>query len=1317
MFEIKIYSMPKKSFADFTRQYSLQKTLRFELRPIGKTRENIEKANPNFIHDQEIEHAYQILKPVFDRLHAEFINNGLESDYAKSFDVKEYFLLYDKLRNEVDRDGKNLIEKKLFDIEKKLRDFFKEVWEQQGEVFKIKSVDQKVLEKMKERFANAKDVKEKKKIEREIKKVIFLKEKGFKVLTEAGILKYIKTQIDDFVGLNLRTKEGVNVKKEDLEKALGTAHSKGIFDGFFSYLGGFNLNRENYYSTEEKATAVANRIVAENLPKFCDNVLEFERRKHEYLKVYKFLEGKNIELKGRSQDGQEIDLEPISEGLFKLENFVNCLSQPEIERYNLQIGNANNLVNRYNQQQVNKKDKLRLFKALYKQIGCGERRDFLLAIKNDKDLEDILEDVKVRGAKFFKNTEKLIGEILELDNFEGVYFSDKALNTISSKYFANWGSLKEILKDAKVFKKEKDEIKIPQTIELIDLFKALETEGAIFKESFKDNDVDKQNIVKDVSLSNGEKLLKMIFIDIEANNKSFEYLKYKLPTGDYRKDSNTQVIKEFLDLILFSNQILKYFKVRENKIKGSYLNSDIYTLLDGILFEENPTHYYDLVRNYLTKKPTEQLGKLKLNFNNSLLAGGWDDNKISSNYCAILKDTSNNKYLAILTHQNTDFFNKQAIFGKGRNKVITKNPLYNVDGEFYEKMDYKQIATPTGVGGFVRKCFKAAQDYGWICPSSCLNSEGKIIIKNDEAASNLEELIDCYKDFFSKYEKDGFKYKNYNFVFKNSDQYGNLNEFFIDLEKQAYMLSFPDNARVNKATLDEAVEDGKVYLFEIRNKDNNLSSKLGYKKSTRSNLHTIYWNAVFDNVVNRPKLNGQAEIFYRPVVKDLIKDKDKTGKIIRASKKRFDHEKFLFHCPITLNFGAKSSKLNDEINKTMVTNQSEVCFIGIDRGEKHLAYYSVIDQNGRIFDQGSFNEIVDKNNGKKHNYAEKLDERAGYREEARKNWRTIGTIKELKNGYISQVVRKIVDLAIEYNAYIVLENLNVGFKRGRQKIEKSVYQKLELAIAKKLNFLVHKNAKDGELMSVQNALQLTPPVTNFQDIGTQCGIMLYIRANYTSQTDPITGWRKKIYFNSTTQENLKAEICDKFDKIGFDGDDYYFEYKDEDTGKRWKLWSGKNGVSLDRYRGKRDKHGEWRIEKVDVKVLLDEVFENFDKGKDLKDQILDKGKLDNSKVSTLKYAVELIQQIRNSGPNDSETNMSLDDDFILSPVRNEKGEHFDSRSEGAIVPNGDANGAYNIARKGLMAFEQRICVKPEKPDLYIADKDWDNFAVEMAKQQ
>ena len=87
----------KNKFNDFNKLYSLSKTLRFELKPIGKTRENIEKNNPSFIKDKEIKEAYQILKPVFDLLHEEFITNSLESPEPKKLNIETYFEIYKKI--------------------------------------------------------------------------------------------------------------------------------------------------------------------------------------------------------------------------------------------------------------------------------------------------------------------------------------------------------------------------------------------------------------------------------------------------------------------------------------------------------------------------------------------------------------------------------------------------------------------------------------------------------------------------------------------------------------------------------------------------------------------------------------------------------------------------------------------------------------------------------------------------------------------------------------------------------------------------------------------------------------------------------------------------------------------------------------------------------------------------------------------------------------------------------------------------------------------------------------------------------------------
>ena len=183
----------------------------------------------------------------------------------------------------------------------------------------------------------------------------------------------------------------------------------------------------------------------------------------------------------------------------------------------------------------------------------------------------------------------------------------------------------------------------------------------------------------------------------------------------------------------------------------------------------------------------------------------------------------------------------------------------------------------------------------------------------------------------------------------------------------------------------------------------------------------------------------------------------------------------------------------------------------------------------------------------------------------------------------------------------------------------------------------------------------------------------------------------------------------------FDGKDYRFIYKDQ-NGKTWELYSGKNGVDLDRYYRQLTNEvaeGEvkvsWVPKRQKIKETLDNLFENCDKNRSILTQIIDEGveirKIDPRRApwESLRFIVEVIQQIRNTGTD------TQDNDFLLSPVRDKDGNHFDSRKPGVFIPNGDANGAYNIARKGLMLFQKEngIKQKPEKPDLFIEDQEWD----------
>ena len=135
-----------------------------------------------------------------------------------------------------------------------------------------------------------------------------------------------------------------------------------------------------------------------------------------------------------------------------------------------------------------------------------------------------------------------------------------------------------------------------------------------------------------------------------------------------------------------------------------------------------------------------------------------------------------------------------------------------------------------------------------------------------------------------------------------------------------------------------------------------------------------------------------------------------------------------------------------------------------------------------------------------------------------KNLKIIENIKELKEGYLSNVVHEIAKMMVEHNAIVVMEDLNFRFKRGRFAVERQIYQKFENMLIEKLNYLVFKDKKVTEPGGVLNAYQLTNKSANVSDVYRQCGWLFYIPAAYTSKIDPKTGFANLFITKGLTKE-------------------------------------------------------------------------------------------------------------------------------------------------------------------------------------------------------
>ena len=465
------------------------------------------------------------------------------------------------------------------------------------------------------------------------------------------------------------------------------------FDSFTTYFTGFHENRKNIYSDEEKATAIAYRLIHENLPRFLDNVRSFKKVLESPVRE------KFNNLLGDSQLGPIVQISSVEE-MFHPDFFNETLTQTGIDQYNHLIGGyvplegqekikgLNEYINLHNQT-AKKEERLPKLKPLYKQILSDRMTVSYIPEQFTKDdelletIENFYQDINAQVInKHVKGENSLKSLLQNITNFDlsGIFLrNDLGLTDISQKAFGDWSTIQNGVNcwfDMNYQGKARK-----GTEKYLEEQKKYSRNRDSFSIGFLDECLKLQNGTACIGIGDYFALLGKIadvgnlFERIETNYKSVVDLlnnPYPLDKNLAQDKNSVEELKMFLDSLKELQRFIKPLlgngdeAGKDERFYGEF--SAHWNTLDTV------TPLYSKVRNYLTRKPysTE---KMKLNFENSTLLDGWDVNKESDNTSLIFR-RGDLFYLGIMDRKHNRIF---------------KGKIDHDGGPSYEKMEYKLL--------------------------------------------------------------------------------------------------------------------------------------------------------------------------------------------------------------------------------------------------------------------------------------------------------------------------------------------------------------------------------------------------------------------------------------------------------------------------------------------------------------------------------------------------------------------------------------------------------------------------------------------------
>lgn len=1422
-----LQGMADPIFSDFTNLYSLSKTLRFELKPVPRTKDLLNLGeNPKSVFSEDKVRAenYAIIKKYIDELHTKFVNAALAlpDAYIDITGLKDASEEQEEISDEQESETTETKEKE-----------------------KTKSKNHQKIIDLFNQLSETKEYNDWVKIDSKnnVSGNLFGKEL-IDILREE-FKEELDKEFDVPVLFFNRDDKGKKRKLREVFNSFGKDEDGEGKDFTTYFTAAFHDNRRNYYKGDGKAGRVATRIVDENLNRFLinkekfENILESasenneeikkikdEKKRSNLIKKYEAL-SKNFDdqssweefknKKAKTDWPKDFHYKDWKEYTFG--DKYNHFLQEKINRYNFIIGKLNKDIN---ESGTDAEHFVKLHKQVHGEIKKLEEEFYI-------DEENIFGTDDPFIKKFIEHSRsKLVSSQRIFDRFlkeqyskpAQVFLSKRAINTISTRCFSAWHTFGGAILEHINKIEKKDRKKLPEFVDLQSIKNVLDAaRGVSVDELFKYKYFEKIDAIDKNRQEEREKLEKL-----QANLKEGEHWKNLLRVMQYELDSlkaehnksvskllaetaykkgDKQQIALLFDFAESANGIMsmtKYFALRKKGVMvedKKYANRDdihewAEDYLDGSDDDTEKrcliNQYYKALKHFVSQKPWIE-NKIVLSFGNAQLLGGWPVSQEKEKGGVILRKQKDGEwiyYLAVLEEKDK-FFDDENLY-KNTEKSSWQKIKYTQLQRAHQMLP-KMFITPFLTKKDVKTGNKSEDWVGidreqqgakekekmGISPSGKI-LKGYINKKHTKGNLDLEflqEYLEYLKGAIKRYYKKEFDL--------DTSGFEDTSPFNKWAEENVYDIDFVGISEKEISDLLTSVNNKrKVYLFQIYNKDFELDKEIGKEKygdkfvskkewrqrkdrrqeekeQGRENLETSFFKLLFDerNLKNANgviyKLSGGAKIFYRPASEDLRKKKDRLGKEI-LERKRYSEDHLELHVPIVMNFVNKNEgwQINNDVNESLIYNtplgQDKFRIIALDRGEKNLVYLTVLNDERKILQTESLNRITrfdksgkpikEKNQGydkdgnpigdpkleEFKDYHNLLDKRQIERLKARKSWNPIENIANLKEGYLGFVVNKLANLVIKTIQenkvpIIVLEKLNESMKQGRIQIEKQVYSKVEEKIAKKLNYLV-----DKKLGNFFDAWQLAPEIKTFGgDIGgkDQVGIIFYVNPSYTSATCPRCGFRKRKYINA---QNAKEEF--KNITVGFDETKYAFKFSSH---VKDIVYSNVRRVIWD----KRANNGRGDSKEItDVTKELDKLFKEFGvnaNNRNLSEQIQQLGLRTDRETefwARLAKWFNCILEIRNSinkkrTIRDDTEDVEIEEwgenrDFIFCPhcyfdSENKekwnqlKGKIYIGDNPKNVEFNGDANGSYNIGRKGIIAIER---VKKHQQELIDFKNRW-----------